>query len=184
MPDPEDYFELFGLPRRYPIDHAVLEAAYERLTLEHHPDFFATAPETERQEAERISAAVNQGYRVLSDDARRADCLLGLLAAGRPLDSKKLPPGFLQEMFVLSEEVEEIGATGDPERVAASRAGIAARTEQAGQERIRLFGQATDGSDGIDDTLLERISEHLNCERYLQRLLNILDGKSLEHELD
>ena len=188
MPDPEDYFELFGLPRSYPIDRGALEGAYERLTLEHHPDFFATAPEAERLEAERKSAAINKAYRVLSHDVRRADYLLGLLAVGRPPDSKKLPPGFLQEMFLLSEEVEEISAVGDPEQVAGCRAGIAGRAEQAAQERIALFDQAANAADRAPgpatDTLLEQISEHLNCERYLQRLLNTLDGKSQEHELD
>ena len=44
MPEPKDFFTLFGLRRRIEIDREALEAAYQRLTLEHHPDFFATGP--------------------------------------------------------------------------------------------------------------------------------------------
>ena len=62
-----------------------LEAAYERLTLAHHPDFFAGRPQAERQEAERQSAAVNEGYRTLSSEPARAAYLLRLLAG---LDAK------------------------------------------------------------------------------------------------
>ena len=86
MSTDNDYFGLFGLPVQYRIDRARLEQAYERLTLEHHPDFFAAAPPAELAEAERKSALLNEAYRVLADDVLRAACLIERLAAGPYLE--------------------------------------------------------------------------------------------------
>ncbi len=181
MPETKDFFALFGLRRGIEIDREALEAAYERLTLDYHPDFFATAPEAERLEAERISARVNEGYRVLTDEEDRAAYLLGLLANGRPLDGQRLPDGFLQEMFMVSEEVDELDAKATPERVAELTGEIQQRMAATREARNRLFGGAGDAVDAAgaaDDPLLQNIQEHLNCERYFRRLLNTLEDKT------
>jgi molecular chaperone HscB len=175
-PVPDDLFALFALPPRYALERDALEAAYERLTLAHHPDFFAGAPEAERHAAERISAAVNEGYRVLRDDAARAAYLLRRLAGDRPLDAQALPSGFLVEMFGLQEEVDELGPDGDPRRKAVLRGEADARREAILDARRRLFA-ALEAADGAADLArLQALQSNLNCERYLQRLLERLDG--------
>ena len=175
MPEPKDFFTLFGLRRGIEIDQEGLEAAYERLTLEHHPDFFATAPEADRLEAEGISARVNEGYRVLTDEMDRAAYLLELLANGRSLDGQRLPDGFLQEMFMVSEEVDELDANATPERVAGLTREIQQRMAATQETRNRLFDDvaATAG-----EPQLRAIQEHLNCERYFRRLLTTLEEKT------
>lgn len=170
-----DPFALFELPRRYEIDRGALDAAYERLTLAHHPDFFSTAPAEEKAEAERISAAVNEGYRLLRDDRARAAYLLRVLADGRELDTQALPQGFLQEMFGLQEEVEELADDGDPVRIAQLREEADAQRGTLLAERTRLFAEAEEGQRPPLE-LLQAIQSNLNCERYLQRLLERLDG--------
>ena len=175
MPEPKDFFVLFGLRRCIDIDPEALEAAYERLTLEHHPDFFATAPEAERLEAERKSAQVNEGYRVLANEEDRAAYLLGLLANERPLDGQRLPDGFLREMFMVSEEVDELDANARPGRVAELTGEIQQRMATTREARNRLFAEI---SNGADDHLLQHIQEHLNCERYFRRLLITLKEKT------
>jgi molecular chaperone HscB len=171
-----DPFALFGLPRRYELEREALEAAYERLTLAHHPDFLATAPEAERQEAERASATVNEAYRVLSDDAARAAALLGLLAAGRALDAQALPAGFLQEMFALQEEVEELGGDADAARRKELRNEADRKRQAVLAERDRLFAAASASAGAAPLEGLQAIQSNLNCERYLLRLLERLDG--------
>jgi molecular chaperone HscB len=179
-----DHFERFDLPRRYELDRKALEAAYERLTLEHHPDFFSTAPEAERREAERVSAEVNEGYRVLRSDAARAAYLLGLLADGRALDTTALPAGFLQAMFALQEEVEALAEAGggdaaavDAARMAELHGQVQAELAAIGAERARLFAQAGEGPGPAPLERLQAIQSNLNCERYLQRLLERLEGR-------
>ena len=193
----DDFFTQFGLPRQYPLDRASLDSAYERLSLEHHPDFFATAPEAEKLQAERMAAGINEGYQVLSSDAARAKYLLGLLSAGRTLDSEALPPGFLMEMFELQEEVEELEGVDESQaagtRKTALRKDAQAKLDDILAQRGRLFDSAgADGSPGTPKAggnssnrahadPLQEIQTHLNCERYLMRLLDRLDGKSMEH---
>jgi len=174
MPDPADPFELFSLPRRYEIDRKALEAAYERLTLAHHPDFFAGAPAPEREQAERIAAAVNEGYRLLRDDSARAAWLLGRLADGRALDAQALPAGFLQEMFALQEEVDELDDGADAARRTELRDEAAAKLADTAAERAALFAAA---ESKVDAERLQAIQSNLNCERYLRRLLARLDGQ-------
>ncbi len=41
----QNHFELFGLPARFAVDAAALEARYRELQREVHPDRFAAAPE-------------------------------------------------------------------------------------------------------------------------------------------
>ena len=168
-----DYFALFDLPRRYEIERPALESAYERLTLAHHPDFFSTAPPAQKQEAERTSAVLNEGYRVLVDDLARADYLLELLAAGRGLNAQELPQGFLQEMFMLQEEVDDLEHGAFADRREALIGETEGRLSEILTERGRLFAAAGAGG---DLSLLQTIQTNLNCERYIRRLLDRLNG--------
>jgi len=167
----EDYFSLFGLPRAHGIDLALLEAAYEKLSFECHPDFLANAPAEEKLRAQHLSARINQGYRVLNSEPARAAYLLGLLASGRELDTQALPRNFLQQMFELQEEADEADGAEETPASAALRAKLSAqlaeRMEDIHATRARLFTEL-----GAAPTLeaLNAIQANLNSERYLQRL--------------
>ncbi len=105
----------------------------------------------------------------------RGDYLLGLLAAGRELDTTTLPDGFLQAMFLLQEEVEEVGDDPDAaEARAALRAQVTARHEAVRAERPALFAAAEARP---ENGTLQAVQANLNSERYLRRLLERLDGK-------
>jgi molecular chaperone HscB len=169
--DHADHFALFGLPRSYEIDLEQLEAAYRRLSLEHHPDFFSAAPPEEQRRAGRNTARLNEGYRVLRSPRLRAEYLLGLLVADmdpaqRP-DREQLPPGFLQEMFLLQEEVDELEGGGDAAARAALRTQIAARRDATQQALAALFARAADNGSA---EVLQEVQARLNCQRYLERL--------------
>ena len=176
MSDRNDYFTLFDLPRQYPVDKAALEAAYERLTLETHPDFLAGADEAEKKAALKISAQLNEAYRVLSLSRERAAYLLSLLASGTEMDTKTLPPGFLQEMFFLQEAVEELGQEDGESEKAPLRAQTRERLETIENERQTLFAQAQETR---DTALYQAIQSNINCERYLLRLIESLDGREM-----
>ena len=186
MTSQPDYFELFGLPRRYALDRKALEEAYERMTMAHHPDFFTTADDAAREEAARTSALVNLGYRVLRNDLERAGHLLDLLTGGRELDTTALPDGFLTEMFELQEELEaldgaEVETPGDEERREALERDVRERLEAVHAKRQGLFDAAADGAAGAaEPAALQAIQSNLNCERYLRRLLERLEGEPMD----
>ncbi len=175
------HFALFGLPRSYSVDIEALDAAYEGLSLEYHPDFYSAAPEAERQVAEAATARTNEAYRVLASDSARAAYLLRLLANGRALDTRALPEGFLQEMFALQEQVDELdgpdgldSTEGDEERAtlrASLHRTVHGRLEQVLGERPQLF---TAAAQQPRDEQLQVIQSNINCAHYLQRLCSRL----------
>lgn len=168
---PQNFFQIFGLPPSYEIDFAELEAAYERLSLEHHPDLFAVAGEEEQARSQRISARVNEGYRVLNSDGRRSAYLLGLLSKDRELDATRLPEGFLQEMFQLQEELDDLEKTDDAQSRAKLKEQVEQRVAGVLTERKALFAQ---GEAEPSAKVLQEIQTNLNCEKYLHRLLERL----------
>lgn len=188
MPSTPNYFALFDLPVRYALDKAKLDAAYERLSFETHPDLVPQGDEAASQQAQALSAQLNEGYRVLNEEGRRAEHLLDLLAGGQELDSKALPQGFLQEMFLLQEEVDELDHAGGGEatrEVTRQALREQVETRHAGllAARTALLEQTPAGGAGQTATsqeTLHQLQENLNCGRYLQRLLDRLDGQNRE----
>lgn len=170
-PATQDHFVRFGLPRAFAIDVQALEAAHQRMSMELHPDFFATAPDAEKQAAERRAAAFNESYRILRSPTLRAGYLLGLLADGRTLDTERLPAGFLQEMFLLQEAVDELGEDAD----SAVRDSLRKDAEQRLTAVWDDLGARFEAA--LTDPTTERLQEiqsQLNCSKYLQRLLDRL----------
>ena len=170
-----NYFQLFGLPVTHQMDQQRLDAEYEKLSLETHPDFFTQAPPEEQQEAHRRSAQVNEGYRILGNESRRAAYLLGLLVqqaeGGVELNQTALPDGFLQEMFFLQEELEEFDPAADPHHTEKLRAQFRERLESVATERGQLF---TEALREVRQETLQAIQTNLNCEKYLLRLMERL----------
>ncbi len=170
-------FDLFGLPTAYGVDLEQLEAAYQRLTLEHHPDFVANAPEAEQQQAQQKAAEVNEGYRVLRSDPLRSAYLLALLAEGEELNREELPEGFLLEMFSLQEELDELEDRPDTEQQRQLAALVTSQLKQVRETRAELFEglcremeqQGKNNRPG-DIAALQQMQSNLNCEKYLLRL--------------
>lgn len=104
----QDYFALFGLPRRYRFDGAQLDAAYRALQRGVHPDRYAAAGETERRLALQSSARVNEAYRALKDPVSRAQYLLSLQGIDALAETDTaLRPEFLQQQLARREEIAE-----------------------------------------------------------------------------
>jgi len=127
-----DYFSFLGLPRKLNIDAADLEQRFRALSRQFHPDFFYNATPAERRASLERSSYLNDAYRTLRQPISRIEYLLkleGLGASGPSEASKQVPPGLLEEVFALNEELDEIREL---------RADGAAATEwQARLERAR-----------------------------------------------
>ncbi|MGB6597884.1 MAG: Fe-S protein assembly co-chaperone HscB, partial [Candidatus Acidiferrum sp.] len=74
----QDYFAIFGLPRKLWIEMNGLEHKYLQLSWKLHPDNFVNATETERELSLKRSSELNDAYRVLRDPVARVEYLLGL----------------------------------------------------------------------------------------------------------
>jgi len=116
----QDYFALFGLPRRYRFDGAQLDAAYRELQRGIHPDRYASAGEAERRLALQSSARVNEAYRALKDPVSRGQYLLslhGIDALGET--DTALRVDFLQQQLSRRETIAEAHAERDATKLTA-----------------------------------------------------------------
>jgi molecular chaperone HscB len=106
-----DYFGFLGLPRKLNVDAADLEQRFRALSRQFHPDYFYNATPAERRASLERSSYLNDAYRTLRQPMTRIEYLLkleGLGASGPAEASKQVPPGLLEEVFALNEELDEI----------------------------------------------------------------------------
>ena len=110
----QDYFSLFGLPRRQGIDANQLEILYRDLQARVHPDKHAHLSEAEQRVAMQWATRVNEAYLTLKDPLQRARYLLELAGHDVGLESNTaMPATFLMAQMELREAVVEAKAGGD-----------------------------------------------------------------------
>ena len=174
-----DYFEVFGLPRALAIDPAALEKTFHQLSRKYHPDYFTTAPESERVQAVRMTALINDSYRTLRNPVTRVEYLLGL--EGFKADGSKVPQSLLMEVFEINEQIEEVKAgTASIEQIDSLRA-------QIREKRDEFDKELQTASDEWDDLLKSGAAEPKRKE-LLKKLTEIHSQSSyirnLEQELE
>ena len=103
-----DDFELFGVPRRFAQDRAVLDARWKDLQREAHPDRFAAQGAAAQRVAMQWSVRINEAYQRLKDPQKRAAYLCELHGAPiRAEDNTAMPPAFLMQQMEWREALEE-----------------------------------------------------------------------------
>ena len=168
--DDVNHFEVMGLPRCFKIDLGELENLYQSLTLEMHPDFFETAPEEQKQLSEKYSVMLNAAYSTLREPATRAAYLLSLLARGKNLQIDKLPEGFLHEMFIFQESLDEILESDDQSALLKMNEDLQKRHILIESDYATLFKKLETSPESTE--ILQKLQTQLNIERYLRRLLD------------
>jgi len=163
-----DPFNTMGLPPRFDLDPADLEARYRELSKVLHPDRHAQKPAGERRLSLGKAVEVNEAYRVLKDDLSRASALLAL--KGHAVAEGKEPPAdpmFLMEVMELREGLSEARKTGDLDRVGVLGEKVAAMQRETATQMAEAFvaleGEGTDI--GAVAALLGRL-------RYYRRFLD------------
>src|SRR3954452_10130775 len=136
-----DHFEVLGIPRAYHLDAADLESRYLALQKETHPDRFAKALPGERMEAVVRNTELNDAYKILKNDIKRAEYLLKLegidLGEEKPQSTtaatKQLvvDAKLLMEVMELREALAEARSDKDEPKVAALTADVKTRKQTA-----------------------------------------------------
>ncbi|WP_312952130.1 co-chaperone HscB [Superficieibacter sp.] len=135
-----DYFTLFGLPARYPLDKEALSARFQDLQRQFHPDKFASGSPAEQLAAVQKSATINQAWQTLRHPLSRAEYLLSL--HGFDLASEQhtvRDTAFLMEQLELREELEEIGQAKDSDRLATFMTRVGKMYDARQQQMIEQF---------------------------------------------
>src|SRR5690349_2127546 len=107
-----DYFEVLGVQRKYHFSDGELERRFHELSKKWHPDRFTRAEPRERIAALAKGTEINDAYKVLKLDVKRAEHLLkleGLDVADEKSESVKAAPALLAEVMELNEQLVEAG---------------------------------------------------------------------------
>jgi len=164
---------MLGLPRRHAIPRELIENRYLEFATAVHPDRFVGESLATRREAQEVSSRLNEGYRILRDPIARAEYMVKL--AGIDLDSSDPTtgapapePAFLVEMIERREALAEARASGSS-RVDAFRAQVEDEVEGELDRAVAALE--------IDEP--SRAARALVAHRYLQRLLQDVDGQEI-----
>ena len=172
--DDIDHFEVMGMPHCFEIDSEELENLYQRLTLGMHPDFFEGASEEQKRLSEKSSVMLNAAYSTLCEPSSRARYLLSLFAKGKNLQTDKLPEGFLQDMFIFQESLDEILESGDKSALCKMNKDLQDRYNFIESNYASLFKKLETSPENTE--IHQQLQTQLNTERYLRRLLDRINS--------
>jgi molecular chaperone HscB len=172
-----DPFAILGLAPAYSIDLQDLRRRLLRFSRLTHPDFFATAGKTEKENAERATAVLNSAFALLSDDAARADQLLRSLGGPDENTEREMPKEFLMEVLEWNEFLEEArhGEATPAEGSAELRRDLEARREQA----LATVATLLEPLPARGSESLREARRALNVVRYVDRALSELESLRL-----
>lgn len=104
----QDHFELFGLPRRFAVEGAALDAAYRDVQARVHPDRFAGASDAEKRVAMQWATRVNEAYQTLKAPLKRARYMCELAGVDLGIESNTaMPAQFLMQQMEWREALAE-----------------------------------------------------------------------------
>ena len=125
----QDYFAVFGLPRKLWIEMSELEQKFLQMSWKLHPDNFVNATEQERELSLKRSSELNDAYRTLRDPIARVEYLLAIEGERKEGEKKQqAPPELLEEVFELNESLDELR---ESKASGQNLAGLKARLESA-----------------------------------------------------
>jgi molecular chaperone HscB len=165
-----DPFTTFGLALRYDIDLIELDRRYRELQQALHPDKHGASSASERSMTLRKAIEVNEAYRVLRDDSKRAEALLAAVSGGAPAAPDEKPdPELLMEMMELRESLSEARAQGAAERVGKLAHEV---TTKAAEVRKGLLDAFTRFAATRSDAELRALRTLIGRLRYYRRFLD------------
>jgi molecular chaperone HscB len=171
MSSERTHFDLFELPQRYALDADELERRYRERSRHWHPDRFSRAPAAERTAVLARATDLNEAYRVLRSDARRAQYLLGLRGIDvnqeGPQNKLTMDPEFLASILELREALMEARAEGDQAQLAALHATVQRRMGELKGSIARGFARLE--AEPASDAPLTGLVQDVLSQRYYQR---------------
>jgi molecular chaperone HscB len=192
-----DYFAFLGLPRQLVLDAQDLDRRFRDLSRKFHPDFYYNATPAERLASLERSSYLNDAYRALKQPVSRIEHLLTIegLPIGKSDDgTAKVPPGLLEEVFALNEEMDEIRSLRESgtdaatltARLTTARQPIEAKRdehERALVEASEQWDRQADADAPADQrrATLETLRQLLLERNYITNLLGAIEREAAAH---
>jgi molecular chaperone HscB len=182
----DDYFAVFGLPRKLGLDAEDLRRRFYELSREHHPDFHQSAGADVQAGVLARSALVNRAYRALRDPMGRIEYLVALEEGREGADGgaakARVPVDLLEEMMEVQETLQEARAIGldggARERLRTERQRLLARDADEARailDRAPEWDAVVDAG-GDRRPLIGWFKEKLATRAYLRTVIDDLSG--------
>jgi len=185
LPQGNDYFAVFEMPRKLWIEMPGLEQKFLQLSWKLHPDNFVNATPEEQELSLKRSSELNDAYRVLRDPVARVEYLLEIEGMRKEGEQKQqAPPELLEEVFELNESLDELreakSAGGDlaslKSRLESAQANFGEKLKEVDAElqlAARQWDAAIDANAGDADrkAVMVRLNELLNRRSYIRNLV-------------
>ena len=161
-----NYFELFQLPIKLPIDSGQLTVNYQQLQRQYHPDNFAQATDNEKVAIIQKSAMINDGYQTLKNPLKAAEYLLFLQGVDVATEQNIIHDAdFLMEQFSLREKLDDIESQNNIELLDDFHSEISQREKQVYQQLL----------DDISQQNWQAALNQIYKIRYLARLIEQIE---------
>jgi len=169
-----DYFSLMSLPQRFDLTEEEIHDRFVTLNRHTHPDFHAGESPEAQSLSLKMSATINDAYRVLSDPASRGDYLLELLGGASSAEEKSVPEGFLDTMMMMQEEIADATAEGNTEELQRIREVLQTQHDGLMRRTAGLFADYEQAAacDYTRDDLLKELRRQLNAVSYVTKLIS------------
>ena len=142
-----DDFALFGLPRRFALDRAELDARRRALQAEVHPDRFAGSDGAARRAAMQSAVRVNEAYERLKDPLKRAGYLCELAGASIGAENNTaMPVDFLDRQMTWREALDDASSRSELDAIELD----VTREREAANARL---AQALDGANDVTEAV-------------------------------
>lgn len=162
----DDDFTLFGLPRRFALDRAQLDASWRALQAKVHPDRFASEGAAAQRLAMQWAVRINEAHQRLKDPLKRAALLCEL--AGAPIQAESnttMPPAFLMQQMEWRESLEEARAVSQ----------VQALDEQIAEHERAMFEQVRQALDEHPDAA--RAAQLVRALMFVARFRSDIDHR-------
>ncbi|RTZ47776.1 Fe-S protein assembly co-chaperone HscB [Candidimonas sp. SYP-B2681] len=141
----EDYFELFGLPRQYSLDHSSLESTWRLLAAKVHPDRYVNSQPAEKRVVMQWASTINEAYRVLKSPLIRAQYLCELAGCDLQTESNtRMDAGFLMRQIHWREQLDDARDANSLVMMAQIEADIVAAQSMYTQKMAVLIDEQRD----------------------------------------
>ncbi|MDB4976057.1 MAG: hscB [Myxococcaceae bacterium] len=164
-----DAFDVLGLTPAFDLDAKLVEQRYRDLQRALHPDKFTQASASERRASLSRAVSVNEAYRVLRDELKRAEALFAR-HGGQTSESasKTADPALLMEVMELREELASTRHSHD----AAARSRLTSEVKQKNQAASDALRRAFASLERGEGAALDDAARALSRLRYYRRFLD------------
>lgn len=116
-----NYFEFLAIEEKFDLDEKQLRIKYLQNAKKFHPDFVATADDSEKSKAIELSSTNTLAYETLKNESSRIEYLLKIHGLWDESFEKKskIPQDFMFEMMEIHESIEDAESENNAEQIKA-----------------------------------------------------------------